>query len=260
MAEKKHVFIVASPRPRTGKTMLARLIAEYLTLAGETRKLFDTDVIDHKLASYFPTQVTIVDLERVPDQMKLFDSLASPVPMSQVIDLSHRSFAKFFNLMRDFDYVAEAKQAGFHPVILFIPDTSADAYEQGVAILQRFRDAGFVLVRNLALGEPSREKLQEGSFDILHSRKPHVVMPRLDPFTLSAVEDPRLSLSDFMRRAAAPDALGPIPPVQMSIAYLSLEARKATLHWLRTMFDELRRAIRDVDLQADIVAHDRFGA
>ena len=260
MAEKKHVFIVASPRARTGKTTLARLIAEYLTLTGETRKLFDTDVIDHKLASYFPTQAHIVDLERVPDQMKLFDSLTAGEPTSQVIDVSHRSFAKFFTLMRDIEYVAEARQAGRYPVILFIPDAAAETYDQGLAILEGFRDAGFVLVRNLALGELPQEKLQEGSVDILQSHKPHIIMPRLDPFTLSAVEDPRLSLSDFMRRTSTPDALGPIPPVQMSIAYLSLEARKATLYWLKTMFDEIRRATRDVDLQAYIVAHDRFGA
>lgn len=260
MAEKKHVFIVASPRPRTGKTMLARLIAEYLTLGGQAHKIFDTDAVERKLAAYFPATATVVDLDRVPDQMKLFDSLTGPEPASQVIDLTHRSFAKFFNLVQDIDYVAEAKAAGIQPAILFIPGTDVESYEQGVAVRERFRDAGFALVRNLALGEPSREVQQSGSFETLLSHKPHLVVPRLDPFTLSAVEDPRLSLSEFMRRSASPDAFGPLPPERMSIAYLSLEARTGVTAWLRKVFDEIRRAIRDVDLQAEIIAHDRFGA
>jgi hypothetical protein len=240
--------------------MLARLIAEYLTLNGEMRLLFDTDAVERRLAAYFPNGTTVVDLDRVPDQMKLFDSLGASPAMSQVIDLTHRSFSKFFKLMQDIDYVAEARQAGIHPVILFIPDTTAESYDQGVGVREGFRDAGFVLVRNLGLGEPGRERQPSGSFDALLSHKPHIVIPRLDQFTLSAIEDPRLSLSEFMRRAATRDVLAPVPPSQLSIAYLSLEARNGITYFLKKTFDEIRRAIRDVDLRADIVAHDRFGA
>lgn len=260
MAEKKHVFIVASPRPRTGKTMLARLLADFLTLNGEIRLLFDTDAVERRLAAYFPGGTAVVDIDRVPDQMRFFDSLGASPPASQVIDLTHRCFTKFFKLMQEIDYVAEARQAGIYPVVLFIPDTDADSYDRGIAIHDCFRDAGFVLVRNLGLGEPNRDKHPSGSFDVLLAHKPHIILPRLDQFTLSAFEDPRLSLSEFMRRAAAGDALGPVPPSQLSIAYLSLEARKGITYFLKTAFDEIRRAVRDVDLHAEIVDHDRFGA
>jgi hypothetical protein len=260
VAEKKHVFIVASPRARTGKTMLARLIADYLTLNGQMRRLFDTDAVERGFAAYFPSETTVVDLDRVPDQMKLFDSLAVSPAMSQVIDLTHRSMVKFFKLMQDIDYVAEARQADIHPVVLFIPDAVPESYDQGLAIRDSFRDAGFVLVRNLGLSEPSRERQPSAAVEALLSHKPHIVVPRLDQFTLSAIEDSRLSLSDFMRRAATRDALAPVPPKHLSIAYLSLETRNAVTYFLRTAFDEIRRAIRDVDLQAEILAHDRFGA
>lgn len=260
MAEKKHVLIVASPRPRVGKTLLARVLADHLSLSGEARRLFDSDAADARLTEFFPGGTTVVDLERVPDQMKLFDSLAMEPASSQIIDLTHRSFGKFFGLMRDINYVAEAKAAGLETVIFYIPDSEPDSYEQGLALRDRFRECGFVLVKNAAIGEPSRETLRNGSFLALSGHSPSIVLRQLDPFLVSAVEDVRLSLSDFMRRSMLRQSPAPLSPDQMSLAYLSLEARNGITAWLQPTFNEIRRALRDTDLQADILAHDRFGA
>ena len=260
MTEKKHVLIVASPRPRVGKTLLARLLADHLSLAGEPRRLFDTDAADARLTEFFPGGTTVVDIERVPDQMKLFDSLVVEPISSQIIDLTHRSFGKFFGLMRDIGYVAEAKAAGLETVIFYIPDSEPDSYEQGLALRDRFRECGFVLVKNAAIGEPSRETLRNGSFLALTGHRPNMLLRQLDPFFVSAIEDIRLSLSDFMQRSMHRPGSAAMSPDQMSLAYLSLEARNGITVWLQATFNEVRRALRDTDLQADILAHDRFGA
>lgn len=259
MPEKKHVLIVASPRPRVGKTLLARLLADHLSLIGEARRLFDTDAADMRLTAFFPGGTTVVDIERVPDQMKLFDSLAMEPASSQVVDLTHRSFGKFFGLMRDIGYVAEAKAAGLETVIFYIPDSEPDSYEQGLVLRDGFRECGFVLVKNAAIGDPSRETLRNRSFQVLAGHSPNILLRQLDPFLVSAVEDVRLSLSDFMRRSMQRQAPAPLSPDQMSLAYLSLEARNGITAWLQTTFNEIRRALRDTDLQANILAHDRFG-
>lgn len=259
MPEKVRSIIVASLRARAGKTLLARLIAEHLSLLGEPRRIFDTDAADKKLHGYFP-EATVVDLERVSDQMKLFDTLASADRTSQIIDLTHRSFTKFFGLMRDIDYVAEALANDVETVIFYIADTEAESYEQGLSVREHFRDAAFVLVKNAALGEPSRDAVRNEAFSSLTSHGSSLVLPKLDPFFVSAVEDPRLSLSEFTRRLAAKDSAPPLPPGQLSMAYMSLEARNEIAGWLQVAFQEIRRAFRDADLHARILAHDRFGA
>lgn len=258
--DKVRSIVVASSRPRTGKTLLARLIADHLSLIGEPRKIFDTDAADKKLHAFFPHETTVVDLDRVPDQMKLFDSLTAPERTSQIVDLTHRSFAKFFNLMRDIDYVAEARANGVDPIIFYIPDIEADSYEQGLTIREHFHDCAFVLVKNAALGEPGREAARSEGYSALASHSPTLVLAKLDPFIVSAIEDPRLSLSEFTRRLAAKDAAPPLAPGQMSMAYMSLEARNEIAGWLHLVFTEIRRALRDADLHARILAHDRFGA
>ena len=258
--DKVRSIVVASSRPRTGKTLLARLLADHLSLTGEPRKLFDTDAADKKLRAFFPDETTVVDVERVPDQMKLFDSLTAPERTSQIVDLTHRSFAKFFNLLREIDYVAEARANGVDPIIFYIPDIEAESYEQAVAIREHFHDCAFVLVRNAALGEPGREAARGEGYAALASHSPTLVLAKLDPFIVSAIEDPRLSLSEFARRVAAKDAAPPLAPGQMSMAYMSLEARNEIAGWLQLVFGEIRRALRDADLHARILAHDRFGA
>jgi hypothetical protein len=257
--EKVRSIIVASSRARTGKTLLARLIADHFSLLGIPRRLFDTDAADKKLRGYFP-EATVVDLERVPDQMKLFDTLSSADQTTQIIDLTHRSFAKFFGLMRDIDYVAEAQANGVETVIFYIPDIEPDSYEQGLSIREHFRDAAFVLVKNGAIGEPGRDASRSEAFAALASHNSTLVLPKLDPFFVSAVEDPRLSLSEFTRRLAAKDSAPPLPPGQMSMAYMSREARNEIAGWLQVSFQEIRRSFRDADLHARILAHDRFGA
>jgi hypothetical protein len=257
--EKKHVLIVTSPRPRVGKTLLARVLAAHLSLTGDEPKLFDTDAADRRLTAFFPGKTTVVDLERVPDQMKLFDTLAAEPAGSQIIDLTHRSFGKFFRLMHEIGYVAEGKARGIETVVFYIPDSEPESYELGLDVRTRFPESGFVLVKNAALGEPSRDALNNSSFMTLAGHSPVVQLRLLDPFLVSAIEDVRLSLSEFARRSMLRQAPPPLPSDQMSLAYLSLEARNGISAWLHAAFAEIRRALRTTDLQADIVAHDRFG-
>lgn len=260
MPAKKHILIATSIRPRTGKTLLARLLAEHLALQADPRLLFDTDAAEPRLKEFFPSETTVVDLDRVPDQMKLFDALPAHPDRSQVVDLTHRSFAKFFNLMRDTGYPDEAKSRGVEPVIFYIPDNSAEAYEQGLALRERFKDCGFVLVRNEIISEPGKDALNSSGMIGLSGHKPVVRVPQLDPFFASAVDDVRLSLSDFMRRSTQREGPPPLPPGQMPLAYLSLEARTGIAAWLHIAFNEIRRALQYTDIQADILSHDRFGA
>jgi hypothetical protein len=237
--------------------LLARLIAEHFALAGIPHAIFDTDPVDRRIAAFFPGKTTVVDLERVPDQMKLFDSLASPMRVTQVIDLSHRSFGKFFAQMRDIDYVAEARAGGIEPVIFYIPDIDAGSYEQAATLREQLREASFVLVRNEALGEPSRDTTRTASFAAFASHVPRMTLPRLDPFFFSAIADTRLSLSTFMRRSLAHEPPSQMAPEQMSIAYLSREARSAITAWLRTAFNEIRRALQEAEQQRQSVSHER---
>src|SRR5262245_33061294 len=126
---KSYTYIVTSLHGRTGKTLLSRLFADEAIFAGHHPEIFDTDIAERKLASYFPGRAVPVDLDRVPDQMKLFDTLTAPAAVPRVIDVTHRSFRKFFKLIQEIGYVAEARSRNIEPVIVYIPDREEESYE-----------------------------------------------------------------------------------------------------------------------------------
>jgi len=51
----------------------------------------------------------VLDIDRVRDQVSLFDRLAAPAAEVQIVDVATQAFRKFFDLMRESDYVAEAR-------------------------------------------------------------------------------------------------------------------------------------------------------
>jgi hypothetical protein len=92
---------VTSVHARTGRTLLARVLAEHFVLSGQRPLIFDTDPVEHRLQSCFPHDTIVVDLNEVRDQMTLFDTLAAPSPESRVADVSHQAFRKFFRVMSE---------------------------------------------------------------------------------------------------------------------------------------------------------------
>ena len=71
------LYIVASPRPRAGKTLLARLLMEYFLDNGRPLVGFDLNPRGPVLAGRFPKLVWPVDIGDIRGQMELFDRLVA---------------------------------------------------------------------------------------------------------------------------------------------------------------------------------------
>ena len=81
--------IVSSLNGRTGKTLLARVLADYFVLSGNRPLVFDTDATEQTLHASFPYDTMVADLSEVRDQMMLFDTLAGRSCEARVVDVSH---------------------------------------------------------------------------------------------------------------------------------------------------------------------------
>jgi hypothetical protein len=244
---KSYTYIIASLHGRTGKTLLARLFADQAILSGQHPEIFDTDAAERKLAACFPTSAVVIDLDRVIDQMKLFDTLTAPAAVPRVVDVTHRGFRKFFKLMQEIGYAAEAHAREIEPVIVYIPDREAESYEQGRLLRDHFRDCHFIVAENALIGKPDRQVQQSDHYKSLMAHDLNLYMPLLDPMFAGVIDDPKLSLSEFMSEMPAERRLG-----ELSLAYLSLEARASIGGWLKEMFGEIRRLGEVVKLRADL--------
>src|SRR5262249_55240815 len=163
-------------------------------------------------------------LDRVQGQMSLFDTLAMPVPHKRVVDVTHRSFAKFFNLMHDIDYLAEARQQGIEPAIFYIAGRDRESYERGLRLRDRF-DCPLVVVENAFLGEPNEEARRSSGYAALRAHPLRLRMPTLDPLVADMIADFMLSLGAFMRDEVR----------DLSLADLSLEGRPTIRAWIMQM-------------------------
>jgi hypothetical protein len=130
------VFIVASPRPGTGKTFLARLVADFLRMDSRAVEAFELASGDTALADFLPAITTTADLGSTKAQMALFDRLILADGATRVVDVGHAAFGAFFTVVEQIGFVGEAARRGIETIVLFGADphpVSVGAY----AALQR---------------------------------------------------------------------------------------------------------------------------
>ena len=117
MSGSTHVFIVCSPRPRTGKTLVARLLSEfYLSNAkavgqSESKPVVGYDLSPYEpgLSAFLPAITTQSSLDDTNGQIALFDQLVLDDDRAKVVDLSHMVLEKFFTLAFDIGFDEEAR-------------------------------------------------------------------------------------------------------------------------------------------------------
>lgn len=96
MSFRSSITIAASPRPRVGKTLLARLLADFHLHEGRSVAAFDLNVGERTLVQFLPEKTTIATVRDINGQMALFDRLIADEDTTKVIDLGHESFESFF--------------------------------------------------------------------------------------------------------------------------------------------------------------------
>jgi len=180
----------------------------------------------------------VLDLERVRDQVSLFDRLAAPSAQVQIVDVATHAFKKFFDLMRESDYVAEARARNVETVIFYIPGRDAESYEVGARLLARFPDCAFVTAENENLGEIDKYARGGEGYFALRQHERRMLMPRLDSLFALALAESELSLSDFLSDPPAERT-----PAHKSLAYRSPQMRAGIGRFAKAMFEQVGLAM-----------------
>jgi hypothetical protein len=96
MPQQTQLYIIASRPPRVGKTLLARLLVEFLRISGRPLVGYDLDPREPTLAGCFPSLVWPLDIADTPGQMALFDRILADHWRTTVIDLGYGLSDQFF--------------------------------------------------------------------------------------------------------------------------------------------------------------------
>jgi hypothetical protein len=239
MTFRNSVTIIASPRPRVGKTLLARLLTSFHLQEGRTVAAFDLNAGEGTLAQFLPEQVITAEIADIQGQMALFDRLIADDDTTKVVDLGHEAFESFFKVAKQIGFADEARRRGIAPAILFVitPDAvSIDAFRR---LRSRLDAATLTPVHNELLGSAQhRDK-----YLVAGTGAVQIKLPVLAPGLRRYIDKPPFSFLDS-RLANMKDI-----PIDVHI-----ELQR----WLRKIYLEFRELdlrILLADLQSSIRQH-----
>src|SRR5271156_5408924 len=130
------VYIVCSPRPLVGKTLVARLLSEFLLLKSGEVAAFDVNLKEPSLLEYLPDITETAEVDHTFGKMALMDRLIINDGIAKVIDLGFHAFDEFFKMSDEIGFMKEAARRGVAPVILFVADTDRTS-ARGYPMLQQ---------------------------------------------------------------------------------------------------------------------------
>src|SRR5450830_880760 len=236
MSVRNSVTIVASARPRVGRTLLAPLLTHLHLHEGRSVAAFHLHSGEGTLAQFLPEHATASEIVDIQGQMALFDRLVADDGTTKIVDLGSESFESFFALASQIGFAEEARRRGIAPAILFVitPDhTSVEAYR---GLRRRLSPATLAPVLNEMLG-PAQHR---DKYPTSGSGASLVRFPVLAPGLRRYIEKPPFSFADS-RLANAKD--------------IPLDVHIELQRWLRKIYLEFRELdlrILLVDLQSSI--------
>jgi hypothetical protein len=215
MTRRTSFYIVCSPRPRVGKTVVARLAAEFFRTNAGAARAFDLNDNEPSLVDYLPAITAMADIETTRGQMALFDKLIVNDNVAKVVDLSASLFERFFHVLDEIELTQEARRQSVEPVLLFMVDQDRSTARAYATLQGRFPDVALVPVYNEGISNIHQESedFPAGPAGVLRIRP-------LPAVVRGVIDKAGFSFSEFLGKQ--PD-------------------RPTTLHgWVRSAFVELR--------------------
>src|SRR6201996_1888852 len=130
------VYIICSPRPQVGKTLVARLLSEFLLLKNGQVTAFDVNLKEPSLLDFLPKITETAEIDDTFGKMALMDRLIIHDGIAKVSGLGLPAFAGFFVMTVESGVVKEAVRRIVAPIVLFGGDTDR-ASARSFPVLQR---------------------------------------------------------------------------------------------------------------------------
>jgi len=222
MTRRTPLYIVCSPQPRVGRTLLARLLVDFFLMEDRAVAAFDFAMEPPSLVNYLPGYTIHADVDDIGGQMALFDRLIVPDKVAKVVDLTAESFRPFFSVMSRIDFVQAAHQHGVEPIVLFVAGAETTPQRVYADLQARLPEMLLVPVYNEAFVHPQRLRPH---YPLSHAVSVPLQIPMLAPLFRRYLQEPPFSFDDF--RGTPPEAI----PLEN---YLEL------LRWMRRVFVEFR--------------------
>lgn len=190
------VFIICSDQVRNGKTLLSRVLIDFLLLEGHDPFCFDLSHPEGALRAFFPGRTSLIDFAQPESRAKVFDTILSRSGRDYVIDVPAQLLAMVCEAAAGDDFVARAREKDYRIAVLYIVDRDEKSLGTAVAVEELLQPDIFVPVANRLVGSALPDGVPG----------PALIMQRMEDDLSVLVSNRRFSLRAFMQgdEAAVP--------------------------------------------------------
>jgi len=185
------VYIICSPRPLVGKTLIARLLTEFLLLKHGAVTAFDINLKEPSLLEYLPGVTETAEVDDTFGKMALMDRLIVNDGIAKVIDLGFHAFDEFFKMSEEIGFMKEAARRGVAPVILFVADTDRVSARGYPMLQQQIPATALVTVDN--------EHIVRGELPLAMAHSRIVRIAALPVFLKTYIDRLTFSFTEYLR-------------------------------------------------------------
>ncbi len=185
------VYIVCSPRPGVGKTLIARLLTEFLLLQRGSISAFDINLREPSLLDYLPELTETATINDTHGQMALMDRLILNDGVAKVVDLGFHAFDDFFRMIGQIGFIKEAIRRGVDPVVMFLPDATRPSVMAWRMMNSNFPDAKLIVIDN--------DQVLQGELPQEFGRATTLKIAVLPPFLRSIIGRTNFSFTNYLR-------------------------------------------------------------
>lgn len=188
MAAPPTIYLVCSDRDGNGKTLLARVLVDFLLMEERDPFCFDLGTPAGKLRGYFPGRTALVDFTDAAGREKLLSTLTDRPGRDYVIDIPAAQLAEFCEAANAAGLAAKAHAKGSAIAVLYIVDREESSLKTAVALEQIINPDLFVPVANRMIGSALPEGVPG----------PVLLMEKLNQDLFAVIANRRFSLRTFM--------------------------------------------------------------
>ena len=142
------VILVGADKGGVGKTTVARTLLDYFGAHQTPTRAFDTESPRGTLRRFHPDVTEVVDVNLVPDQMKIFDTLGSADARVTVIDVRAGLLSSTLQALSDIGFIESAKKGQITFAVFHILGPSIASLDEIAQTAKFVGDANYFLVKN----------------------------------------------------------------------------------------------------------------
>ena len=117
---KPAVVLIGGDKGGVGKTTVARTLLDYFAHKQLRVRAFDTEAPRGTLKRFHPNVTDVVDINHVPDQMRIFDTVNSTDAAVSLIDVRAGLLSPTLRALRNIGFIEAAKKGDITFVLFHI--------------------------------------------------------------------------------------------------------------------------------------------